>query len=226
MTTEASRRQSLLAVSLAEEVRAVAEADGIAAVVSGCVGPRGDGYAPGTAMTPEEAERYHAVQIGTFATETADQVTAMTMTNAEEAVGFVRAASAAGIPAAISFTVETDGRLPTGQPLHEAIEQVDAATGARARISWSTAPTPLTSPMHWQPTGRGGEGYVGLRANASMRSHAELDEATERDEGDPVDLGARHAALRDRLSTVTVLGGCCGTDARHVAAIISAWRAD
>ena len=92
MTTEASRRQSLLAVSLAEEVRAVAEADGIAAVVSGCVGPRGDGYAPGTAMTPEEAERYHAVQIGTFATETADQVTAMTITNAEEAVGVVRAA--------------------------------------------------------------------------------------------------------------------------------------
>ena len=214
------------AVSLAEEVRAAAAADGITAVVSGCVGPRGDGYDPGSAMTPEEAERYHSVQIGTFATTTADQVTAITMTNAEEAIGIVRAASAAGIPAAISFTVETDGRLPTGQPLREAIGQVDAATGARARISWSTAPTPLTLPMHWQPTGRGGEGYVGLRANASMRSHAELDEATERDEGDPVDLGARHAALRDRLSTVTVLGGCCGTDARHVVAIILAWRAD
>ena len=84
------------AVSLAEEVRAVAAADGITAVVSGCVGPRGDGYDPGSAMTPEEAERYHAVQIGTFATTTADQVTAITMTNAEEAIGIVRAASGSG----------------------------------------------------------------------------------------------------------------------------------
>ena len=120
------------AVALAEEVRTAAAADGITAVVSGCVGPRGDGYDPGDAMTAEEAQRYHAVQIGTFASTTADQVTAITMTNAEEAIGVVRAASAAGIPAAISFTVETDGRLPTGQPLGEAIEQVDAATEAGA----------------------------------------------------------------------------------------------
>jgi homocysteine S-methyltransferase len=120
------------AVALAEEVRKAAAADGITVVVSGCVGPRGDGYDPGDAMTPDEAERYHAVQIGTFAKTTADQVTAITMTNAEEAIGVVRAASAAGIPAAISFTVETDGRLPTGQPLHEAIDQVDAATDAGA----------------------------------------------------------------------------------------------
>src|SRR6476659_7888909 len=118
------------AVLLAEEVRLVAAADGITAVVSGCIGPRGDGYDPGSAMTPEDAERYHAVQIDTFATTTADQVTALTMTNVEEAIGIVRAASGAGMPPAISFTVATDGRLPTGQPLREAIEQVDAETGA------------------------------------------------------------------------------------------------
>ena len=122
------------AVALAEEVRAAATAEGITAVVSGCVGPRGDGYDPADAMTAEEAERYHAVQIGTFADTSADQVTAITMTNAEEAIGIVRAASAAGIPAAISFTVETDGRLPTGQPLREAIEQVDAETGGRRSL--------------------------------------------------------------------------------------------
>ena len=114
LLARAARRANRAAVSLAEEVRAAAAADGITAVVSGCVGPRGDGYDPGSAMTPEEAERYHAVQIGTFATTTADQVTAITMTNAEEAIGIVRAASAAGIPSAISFTVETDGRLPDG----------------------------------------------------------------------------------------------------------------
>ena len=99
-------------------------------------------------MTPDEAESYHAVQIGTFADTSADQVTAITMTNAEEAIGIVRAASAAGIPAAISFTVETDGRLPTGQPLREAIEQVDAATDAAPPISWSTAPTRRISLRH------------------------------------------------------------------------------
>jgi S-methylmethionine-dependent homocysteine/selenocysteine methylase len=213
------------AVSLAEEVRAVAAADGITAVVSGCVGPRGDGYDPGIAMTPEEAERYHSVQIGTFATTSADQVTAITMTNAEEAIGIVRAASAAGIPAAISFTVETDGRLPTGQPLHEAIEQVDAATGASAAYFMVNCAHPTHFADALAPDGAWRRRLVGLRANASMRSHAELDEATELDEGDPVDLGARHAALRDRLPAVTVLGGCCGTDARHVAAIVSAWRA-
>ncbi|MDT5014477.1 MAG: homocysteine S-methyltransferase [Mycobacterium sp.] len=213
------------AVALAEDVRAAATADGITAVVSGCVGPRGDGYDPGEAMTPEEAERYHAGQIGTFANTTADQVTAITMTNAEEAIGIVRAAAAAGIPAAISFTVETDGRLPTGQPLREAIEQVDAATesGAAYFMVNCAHPTHFADVLEqdgpWQR-------LVGLRANASQKSHAELDEAAELDEGDPTDLGARHVTLRDRLPAVTVLGGCCGTDARHVAAICSAWSAN
>ena len=211
------------AVALAEEVRAAAAADGITAVVSGCIGPRGDGYDPGTAMTPEEAERYHAVQIGTFADTSADQVTAITMTNANEAIGVVRAASAAGIPAAISFTVETDGRLPTGQPLHEAIEQVDAATGAGAAYFMVNCAHPTHFSSALEHDGAWRQRLVGLRANSSAKSHAELDEATELDEGDPVELGAQHAALRDQLPAVRVLGGCCGTDARHVAAIASAW---
>jgi len=211
------------AVALAEEVRADATADGITAVVSGCIGPRGDGYDPGTAMTPEEAQRYHAVQLGTFADTTADQVTAITMTNADEAIGIVRAATAAGIPAAISFTVETDARLPTGQSLREAIEQVDAATdGGAAYFMVNCA-----HPTHFAPALERDQQWMrriaGLRANASTRSHAELDEASELDEGDPDDLGARHAALHSVLPWVTVLGGCCGTDARHVAAICSAW---
>ena len=211
------------AVALAEEVRTAAAADGISVVVSGCVGPRGDGYDPGDAMTPEEAERYHAVQIGTFANTTVDQVTAITMTNTEEAIGVVRAASAAGIPAAISFTVETDGRLPTGQPLHEAIEQVDAATDACAAYFMVNCAHPTHFAEALEQDGPWRRRLVGLRANASAKSHAELDEATELDEGDPADLAARHATLRDRLPAVTVLGGCCGTDARHVAAICSAW---
>jgi S-methylmethionine-dependent homocysteine/selenocysteine methylase len=211
------------AVALAEEVRTAAAADGITVVVSGCIGPRGDGYNPGDAMTPEAAERYHAVQIGTFANTTADQVTAITMTNAEEATGVVRAASAAGIPAAISFTVETDGRLPTGQPLRAAIEQVDAATDAGAAYFMVNCAHPTHFTEALEEDGPWLRRLVGVRANASAKSHAELDEATELDEGDPADLAARHAPLHDRLPAVTVLGGCCGTDARHVAAICSAW---
>ena len=211
------------AVGLAEEIRAVAAADGLTAVVSGCVGPRGDGYDPGSAMAAEEAQRYHAVQIGAFAGTTADQVTAITMTNVQEAVGVVRAASAADIPAAVSFTVETDGRLPTGQPLREAIEQVDAETDAAAAYFMVNC----AHPSHFSGVLDGGGAWlrriIGLRANASTKSHAELDESTELDEGDPADLGARHAALRHRLPAVRVLGGCCGTDARHVAAILDAW---
>lgn len=217
---------NLAAVDLAEQVRTAAIADGVTAVVSGQIGPRGDGYDPGAAMTLEEAEAYHAVQIGTFASTSADQITALTMTNTAEAIGVVRAASAAGIPAAISFTVETDGSLPTGQPLGAAIEQVDAETnGAAAYFMINCA-----HPTHFSGVLAGAGAWrhrlVGLRANASARSHAELDEATELDEGDPSELGLRHAALRDRLPALTVLGGCCGTDARHVAAIVQAWSAE
>jgi S-methylmethionine-dependent homocysteine/selenocysteine methylase len=212
------------AVALAEEVRAVATADGITAVVSGCIGPRGDGYDPGSVMTAEEAEVYHRVQIGTFADTSADQVTALTMTNAEEAIGIVKAAAAAGISSAISFTVETDGRLPTGQSLHDAIDQVDAATdiGAAYFMVNCAHPTHFTPALEHEGAWR--QRIVGLRANSSRRSHEEIDEATELDEGDPHELGAEHAALGDRVPAVRVLGGCCGTDARHVAAIVSAWR--
>jgi S-methylmethionine-dependent homocysteine/selenocysteine methylase len=214
------------AVDLAEEVRAAAKAEGLTAVVSGCVGPRGDGYDPSGAMTADEAERYHAVQIGTFADTSADQVTAITMTNAEEAIGIVRAAGAAGIPAAISFTVETDGRLPTGQPLRAAIEQVDAETGGSAAYFMVNCAHPTHFADALELDGAWRHRLVGLRANASSKSHAELDESTELDEGDPADLAARHAGLRERLPAVTVLGGCCGTDARHVAAICAAWSAE
>lgn len=214
------------AVELAEAVRAAAASDGVIAVVSGCVGPRGDGYDPSSAMTPDEAEDYHSVQIGTFTDTSADQITAMTITNAAEAIGIVRAAAAAGIPAAMSFTVETDGTLPSGQPLREAIEQVDAETGSSAAYFMVNCAHPTHFASALDDDGPWRNRLVALRANSSTRSHAEIDEATELDEGDPAELGAQHAALRDRLPAVRLLGGCCGTDARHVSAIVSAWTAD
>jgi S-methylmethionine-dependent homocysteine/selenocysteine methylase len=211
------------AVDLAEEVRAAAAADGITTVVSGCLGPRGDGYDPSAAMTSEEAEDYHSVQIATFADTSADQVTAMTITNTAEATGIVRAAVSAGIPVAMSLTVETDGRLPTGQPLREAIEQVDAETDSLAAYFMVNCAHPTHFSSAVSQGGPWQQRLKGLRANSSVRSHAQLDEATELDEGNPEELGAQCAQLREHLAAVRVLGGCCGTDARHVSAVVSAW---
>jgi len=184
-------------------------------VISGCVGPRGDGYDPGALMTVREAESYHSTQIRTFAETEADMVTAITMTHCSEAIGVARAAQKAEIPSVISFTVETDGRLPTGQPLHEAIQDVDAATdGAPAYYMINCA-----HPTHFAGVLEGGdwlERLRGVRANASKRSHAELDEAEDLDDGDPVEFGREYAALRARLPWINVLGGCCGTDHRHI----------
>jgi homocysteine S-methyltransferase len=119
------------AIALMEELRTEYQGEA-PIVISGCVGPEGDGYAPDTMLTAGEARRYHSVQIGTFAETAADMVTAITMTYAEEAIGVTQAAAAVGLPAVISFTLETDGRLPSGQALGGAIQQVDDATeGAR-----------------------------------------------------------------------------------------------
>jgi S-methylmethionine-dependent homocysteine/selenocysteine methylase len=211
------------AIALLEEIRDEQEAGGPPIVISGCIGPQDDGYNPAELLTAEAAQEYHSTQIGTFADTAADMVTAITMTYADEAIGVARAAAEAGLPAAISFTVETDGRLPSGQALGEAIEQVDRETGA----SPSYYMINCAHPTHFASTLEQGDGWRerirGLRANASTKSHAELDEATELDDGDPADLGARYAALRERLPRLCVLGGCCGTDHRHIEEIRDAW---
>ena len=200
-------------VALLEELRPETD-EGPPLVISGCLGPRGDGYLVDAVMTPDEAERYHTPQIRTFAGTSADLVTALTLTYADEAIGVVRAARNAGIPAVISFTVETDGRLPDGQSLGGAIEAVDEATDESAAYFMLNC----AHPTHFEGVLEGAwiERLRGLRANASSKSHAELDEATELDSGDPPELAAQYAALRSRIPHLTVVGGCCGTDQRHI----------
>ena len=210
------------AIALLEEIREEAGSDCGKIVISGCVGPRGDGYNPEELMTGAEAEAYHREQIGTFAETAADMVTAITMTHSGEAIGIARAAQAAGLPVVISFTTETDGRLPTGQPLKEAIEEVDAATGNGPAYYMINC----AHPTHFEDALAAGEAWLtrirGIRANASRMSHAELDEAVVLDAGDPHELGGQYRSLRDFMGHLNVLGGCCGTDHRHVAAIASA----
>ena len=208
------------AIDMLKPLRAAFETERSPMVISGCVGPRGDGYKADTKMTAEQAAAYHGPAIRIYAEADADMVTAITMTYAEEAVGVARAARAASMPVAISFTVETDGRLPSGQALGDAIETVDAATrnGPAYYMINCAHPTHFTDAL--AHNARWLTRLKGIRANASKRSHAEIDAAPDLDAGDPVELGQDYAALRARLGhRLNVLGGCCGTDHRHVEAI-------
>ena len=206
-------------VALLEGLRA--EADGVDLVISGCIGPRGDGYVVDDAMSPDEAQAYHSAQVSTFAGTSADLVSALTLNYAEEATGVARAAAEAGIPSVISFTVETDGRLPSGQELRDAVAEVDTATDASPAYYMVNC----AHPTHFEEVlDEGGlERVRGLRANASAKSHAELDESEELDQGDPDDLAARYRALKPLLPGLNVVGGCCGTDERHIESICTAF---
>ena len=210
------------AVALAEELRTPLDEAGLSVVINGTVGPRGDGYQPDELMSADEAERYHNDQVSVFAGTAADMVTGVTINYVEEAIGIVRAGVAAGMPVALSFTVETDGRLPTGLSLREAIEQTDGETGGAAAYFMINCahPTHFADVIHGDDPWRDRIG--GIRANASRMSHAELDEAEELDDGDPKELGGEYRELSQRLPGLRVLGGCCGTDHRHIGAVAEA----
>ena len=221
--SEAMAAVNRRAIEFVEDLRANAPAGQPPIVLEAPVGPRGDAYAPSSLMSAGEAQRYHSAQFETLSDTSVELLTALTLTYADEAIGMVRAAGSVGLPIAVSFTVETDGRLPSGQTLRAAIEQVDAETdGAPIHYMINCAhPTHFADAL--EDAGPWRERIRGLRANASTRSHAELDESEDLDDGDPADLGARHAALRDVLPNMIVLGGCCGTDIRHVTNIADAW---
>ncbi|MEM7065075.1 MAG: homocysteine S-methyltransferase family protein [Cyanobacteria bacterium P01_B01_bin.77] len=210
------------AIALLETTRNTYDTARSPIVISGCIGPRGDGYSPDNLMSATAAEQYHQDQIDTFRETTADLVSAMTITYPQEAIGIVRAAQNAQMPVVISFTVETDGKLPTGMSLEDAINSVDAATEGYATYYMINC----AHPIHFDRTiinqGPWVERIRGIRANASMMSHAELDEAETLDDGNPQDLGERFYSLKQQLPHLTILGGCCGTDHRHIESICKA----
>ncbi len=210
------------AIALVSALRGDHETEQSPMVLNGCIGPRGDGYVPSALMSADEAQEYHATQIETFSQTEADMVTALTLNYVDEAIGIARAAKAAGMPVVIAFTVETDGRLPAGQTLKQAIEAVDAATqSAPAYYMINCA-----HPTHFDDVLVPGETWTkrirGIRANASRMSHVELNESAELDAGDPVEFGRQHKALVSRIEQLNVFGGCCGTDHRHVEEICTA----
>jgi len=190
-------------------------------VLSGCVGPRGDGYTPDNTMTVDEAQKYHSAQIEVFSRTPVDMVSAFTMNYVEEAIGIARAAAAVNLPVVISFTVETNSKIPTGMSLKEAIEHVDKSVPHPPLYFMINCAHPnhffneLQAGRNEQWTKR----IKGLRANASCKSHAELDDATELDRGNPQELGSEHRKLKEAFNQLTVFGGCCGTDDEHILAI-------
>ncbi len=203
------------AVAMLFGLRAEFERDQ-AFVISGNIGPKGDGYAADDTLSPQEAEAYHAAQVQTFAAAGVDMISAITMTHVGEAAGIVRACARHAVPLALSFTVETDGSLPSGQPLGEAIREVDAETAGGPSYYMVNC----AHPDHFRGVVAGDGDWTqrirGIRANASRKSHAELDEAEELDTGDPNELARDYADLLPLLPNLRIFGGCCGTDHRHI----------
>jgi homocysteine S-methyltransferase len=194
------------------------ERAGLEYIVNGVIGPRGDGYVIGSTMSASEAAAYHGLQARAFAEAGAGMISAITMTYAEEGIGVARAAAAVAIPAVISLTVETDGRLPSGQPLGEAIGQIDAATDAAPAYYMVNCAHPTHFTAQLDPSAEWTSRVRAVRANASSMSHAELDAATELDRGDIGQLADLHADLAGSID-LRVVGGCCGTDHEHVGRI-------
>jgi homocysteine S-methyltransferase len=217
----ALKRISAASIDLLLELRREWETPSTPCVIGGAIGPRGDGY-KAEMMNAAEAEAYHAMQVETFAGTAADLVAGYTLTNHNEAIGIARAAAKNDMPCAISFTVETDGRLVTGLELRDAIDAVDDATGGSPAYYMINC----AHPTHFMQALEAGEAWIkrvrGVKANASTKSHQELDESVELDAGDPIDLGRRYGTLRRDFPTMRILGGCCGTDHRHLAAICEA----
>ena len=186
-------------------------------LINGVIGPHGDAYAPDQVLTAQAAQDYHERQVGVLAASGVDMISAMTISSSSEAIGIARAARAVGVPVALSFTVETDGRLISGMTLEDAVKRTDDATdGVPAWYGINCA-----HPDHFRHILTGDwVGRIGsVRANASRLSHAELDEAAELDAGNPAELARDYHHLLHVLPGLRVVGGCCGTDLRHVAAI-------
>ena len=204
------------AIQFMRELKSSAGVDQEKVLISGCIGPRGDGYSREKLMTAEEAEEYHRPQIQAFADENADLASAMTLTYSSEALGIVLAAREAGLPVVISFTLETDGKLPGGERLKEAIQIVEQKSDCYPAYYMINCAHPehfadvLSEPGEWK------QRIGAVRANASTRSHAELDESETLDTGDKARLAEGYLRLKELLPELRIVGGCCGTDHTHL----------
>jgi len=211
------------AIEELEDLRNEFEDDNFKVPISVCIGPRGDGYVPSNVMTAEEAEEYHSSQIKVVSNTNADLVSALTINYNDEAIGIVNAAQKHHIPVVISYTVETDGNLPSGQSLKDAISSLDKATNNYVSYFMINC----AHPEHFKGVLNTSESWTkrikGLRANASKKSHAELDESESLDIGNKEELAKDYCDLRSHLPNLSIIGGCCGTDSTHLESICESW---
>lgn len=220
-TAEELRKANLEAIQFIADIRSESSSNAEPIVLNAIIGPRGDAYAPDRLHAANEAEAYHKTQLQWLAETEADMVTALTFTQSEEAIGIVRAAKNVGLPIVVSFTVETDGKLPTGETLSSAITSVDAATDNGPVYFMINCAHPdhfysVLAPGAWASRIRG------IRCNASRKSHAELDESETLDDGNPRELARQYQDICELLPSLNIFGGCCGTDLRHVREIAQA----
>jgi S-methylmethionine-dependent homocysteine/selenocysteine methylase len=210
------------AIELLYDIRNEYETENTPIVINGCIGPRDDGYNPTAVMSADEAQAYHATQIGVISKTNADMITVLTLNYPEEAIGIARAAKEVGVLVVISFTVETDGRLPTGQTLKEAMELVDKATQNTPAYYMVNCAHPSSFAYVLVPEEAWTKRIHGIKGNASKKSYAELNESKELDAGNPVEFAEHNRALLYKLKNLNVFGGCCGTDYRHTEEICKA----
>lgn len=211
------------AINELEVLRSEFEDENFKIPISFCIGPRGDGYVPDNIMTIKEAEDYHSHQIQIVSKTNADLVSALTMNYNEEAIGIVNAAKKYGIPVVISFTVEKDGNLPSGQSLKDAINSIDKITNNFVSYFMINCAHPEHFENILEPSEMWTKRIKGLRANASNKSHAELDESETLDVGDKQQLAKDYNKLKSLLPSLNVIGGCCGTDHTHMEKICELW---
>ncbi len=215
------------AVTLLADLRTEFKNDINSILISGCIGPRGDGYVPENCMSIEEAQQYHVAQIEAFSKTPIDFVSALTMNYIEETIGIVKAAASFNLPVVISFTVETNGKLPTGMSLKDAIEKVDQSVNIPPIYYMINCahPTHFLNELNENKNENWVKRIKAIRANASCKSHAELDEATELDRGVPKEFGKVYKTLKDSFPHLNVFGGCCGTDEEHIVEIADQLKA-
>ena len=211
------------AVKELEDLRNEFEDDHFKVPISVCIGPRGDGYVPSSIMTAEQAEKYHSAQIQAVANTNADLVSALTINYNDEAIGIVKAAKKHHMPVVISYTLETDGNLPSGQSLKDAIISLDEITDNYTSYFMINCAHPEHFKRVLNPKEPWTERIKGLRANASKKSHAELDQSETLDIGDKKELAQEYCNLRSYLPDLHIIGGCCGTDSTHLETICELW---
>lgn len=192
-------------------------------LVGGILSCRGDAYNTADALDADEAQAYHAYQVGRLASAGVDFLLASTIPASKEAAGMAAVMAECGLPYIISFIIRPSGKLLDGTPLVEAIAEID--------VSVSPQPTAYmlncVHPANARRTIAAGPNnsaqlksrLIGLQGNASRMSPEELDGRVELDADPPERWARAMLSLHDDFD-MRILGGCCGTDNRHIARLV------